>query len=168
MGVDRGLLDLARAVSYESMHLLTRSEIYRFGIDTRSFAKTGWTLQGGPPGFIRKIAVARKDDGASFQTIEWRLFCENKGRALLTLLWTSDPAAVGSSSLSLIAGSEQPVKLVNFSVPAGGSQEIWKGLIASDALKKFFAVQSLELRKSTSVPDGKIDQTAIAIETLGL
>ncbi|SEN45118.1 hypothetical protein [Bradyrhizobium sp. OK095] len=167
MGIDRGLLDLARTVSSESMHLLTRSELYRFGIDTRSFAETGWTSQGGPPGFIRKIAVARKDDDASFQTIELQLFCENKSRALLRLLWTSDAAAVGSSSLSLIAGSEQPVKLVYF--PAtGASPESWKALVAYDALKKLFAVPNLELRKSTTLPDGKTSQTAIAIDTLGL
>jgi hypothetical protein len=137
-------------------------------IDTRSFAETGWTSQGGPPGFIRKIAVARKDDDASFQTIEWQLFCENKSRALLKLLWTSDAAAVGRSSLSLMAGSEQPVQFVDFSAPFGGSHESWKALIANDALKKLFAVPSLELRKSTTLPDGKNNQTVIAIETLGL
>jgi hypothetical protein len=168
MGIDHGLLDLVRTVNFESTHLLTRPELYRFGIDTRSFAETGWTSQGGPPGFIRKIAIARKDDDASLQTIEWQLFCENKSRALLTLLWTSDPPAVGSSSLSLIAGSEQPVRLVDFSAPEGGSHEIWKALIAYDALKKLFAVPSLELRKSMTLPDGKTDQKVIAIETLGL
>jgi len=47
------------------------------------------------------------------------------------------------------------VKFVNFAAPAGGSHEIWKALIASDALKKLFAVPSLELRKSTTLPDGK-------------
>jgi len=46
MKINRGLLDLVRTVNYESMHLLTRSELYRFGIDTRSFAETGWTSQG--------------------------------------------------------------------------------------------------------------------------
>jgi hypothetical protein len=168
MGVDRGLLDLVRTVNFESMHLLTRPELYRFGIDTRSFVETGWTSQSGPLGFIRKIAIARKDDDATLQTIEWQLFCENKSRALLTLLWTSDPSAVGSSSLSLIAGSEQPVKFVNFSAPEGGSHEIWKALIAYDALKKLFAVPSLELTKSMTLPDGKTDQAVIAIETLGL
>ena len=168
MRIDSRLLNLAKTVSYESMHLLTRSELYRFGIDTRSFAETGWTSQGGPPSFIRKIAVARKDDHASFQTIEWQLFCENKSRAMLRLVWTSDAAAAGSSWLSLIAGSEQPVKFVDFSAPAGGFRESWKALIAYDALKKLFAVPSLELRKSTTLPDGKTDQIVIAIDTLGL
>jgi hypothetical protein len=168
MGIDRGLLDLVRTVNFESIHLLTRPELYRFGIDTRSFAETGWTSQSGTASFIRKIAIARKDDDASLQTIEWQLFCENKSRALLTLLWTSDPPAVGSSSLSLIAGSEQPVKFVNFSAPEGGSHEIWKALIAYDALKKLFAVPIMELRKSMTLPDGKTDQKVIAIETLGL
>ena len=167
MGIDRGLFDLVRTVSNESMHFLTRSELYRFGIDTRSFAETGWTSQGGPPSFVRKIAVVRKDDDASFQTIEWQLFCENKSRALLKLLWTSDAAAVGGSSLSLIAGSEQLAQFVDFSAPADGSQT-WKVLIAYDGLKKLFAVPSLELRKSMTLPDGKTDQTVIAIDTLGL
>jgi hypothetical protein len=168
MGIDRGLLDLVRTVSFESMRPLTRPELYRFGIDTRSFAETGWTSQGGPPGYIRKIAIAMPDGDASLQTIEWQLFCENKSRALLTLLWTSDRSAVGSNSLSLVAGSEQPVKLLNFSAPEGGPREIWKVLVADDVLKKLFAVPSLELRKSMTLPDGKTDQTVIAIDTLGL
>jgi hypothetical protein len=58
--------------------------------------------------------------------------------------------------------------LVNFSAPEGGSHEIWKALVADDALKKLFAVPSLELRKSMTLPDGKTDQKVIAIETLGL
>jgi hypothetical protein len=89
-------------------------------------------------------------------------------RKSILLEWISDAAAVGSSSLSLIAGSVQPVKFVDFSAPAGGSYESWKALIAYDALKKLFAVPSLELRKSTTLPDGKTDQTVIAIDTLGL
>ena len=42
---------------------------------------------------------------------------KTKSRALLRLLWTSDPSAVGSSSMSLIAGSEQPMKFVGWVGP---------------------------------------------------
>ena len=76
----------------------------------------------------------------------------------------SELARIGGIDL----GSEQPVKFIDFSAPAGGSYESWKALIAYDALKKLFAVPSLELRKSTTLPNGKTDQTVIAIDTLGL
>jgi hypothetical protein len=40
MGADRGLLDLAKTVEFEALHILTREEIVRFGIDRREFVET--------------------------------------------------------------------------------------------------------------------------------
>src|ERR1700730_15245283 len=42
MGGQRGLLELATAVPFEGMHILTREEIVRFGIDRRENVETPW------------------------------------------------------------------------------------------------------------------------------
>jgi hypothetical protein len=120
MGISRELVDLVQTVKFENLHVLTRPELYRFRIDTRSFAETEWTLETGAPAFIRKIALAKKDDGASFRTIEWRLFCQNKDRARLMFLWEFGKGPVGTSSVALIAGSETPPNFERFPAQVGG------------------------------------------------
>jgi hypothetical protein len=45
MGISRDLITLVDTVSYESAHVLTRRELYRFRIDTRDFVETAWTLE---------------------------------------------------------------------------------------------------------------------------
>jgi hypothetical protein len=40
MGIKSELTDLIRTVKFENLHVLTRTELYRFGIDTRSFSET--------------------------------------------------------------------------------------------------------------------------------
>jgi hypothetical protein len=45
MGISRDLMTLVDIVSYESAHVLTRQELYRFRIDTRDFVETAWTIE---------------------------------------------------------------------------------------------------------------------------
>jgi hypothetical protein len=167
MGISHELVDLVQTVKYENMHVLTRSELYRFRIDMRSFAETEWTLQIGAPAFIRKIAVAKKDDGASFRTIEWRLFCQNKDRARLMFLWEFEKGAVGSRSVALVAGSETPPHFERFPVQLG-AYEAWNAVITSDAVKNLFAPPRLQVGESTVMPDGKTNEVLFEIETRGL
>ncbi len=100
-------------MKFESRHLLTRAELYRFGIDTRPFAETLWTLETSARPFVRKIAVARQDDGASFRSMDWRLFCESKDRARLMFVQEFDKDA-GKNRVVMTAGSEKPVAFGTF------------------------------------------------------
>jgi hypothetical protein len=167
MGISHELLDLVHTVKFENLHVLTRPELYRFRIDTRSFAETEWTLQIGTPAFIRKIAVAKKQDGGWFRTSEWRLFCQDKGHARLMFLWEFESGPVGRSSVALVAGSETPPNFERF--PARmGAYEIWNAVIASDAVKDLFAPPRLQVGESTVMPDGKTTEALFEIETRGL
>lgn len=80
MGISRELNDLIRTVKFENLHLLTRDELYRFGIDTRAVAETAWRLETGARPFVSKIAVMRNENGSSFRTMEWRMYCEAGNR----------------------------------------------------------------------------------------
>ena len=61
MGAEGALLDLAKTVKFESMHILTREEIARFGIDRREFVETPWTFESNGRSMVRKVAVAKSD-----------------------------------------------------------------------------------------------------------
>ena len=166
MGVDHGLLALAKTVSFESLHVLTRDEIVRFGIDTRTIAETAWTLETAAHPYIRKVALAKTDAASSFRAMEWRLFCENKDRALLMFIRESDQGAAGNSVV-VRAGSGKPVAFS--ALPARlGRFEAWSGTIEPDAMKTVLAVSHLQIGEGTLRPDGKISQEIFDIDTRGL
>ena len=92
MGISHELDDLIKTVKFESIHVLTRTELYRFGIDTRPLPETPWTLEAATRPYVRKVAVAKQGTGASFRAMEWRLFCENGNRARLMFVREFDMA----------------------------------------------------------------------------
>ena len=133
----------------------------------RPIAETGWTLEAAARSYVRKIALARKADGATFRTMEWRLYCENKDRARLMFAREFDNGAAGMNSVVMMAGSEKPVAFGKF--PARiGTYEAWSGTIASDAMKTVLAASHLQMGEATSMPDGKTSQATFDIDTMGL
>ena len=76
MGVEPGLMILAGTIKYEDMHVLTREEIYRFGIDRREFAETSWAFENVGRGVVYKTAV-QKNGERSFASSQLRLLCFN-------------------------------------------------------------------------------------------
>jgi hypothetical protein len=167
MGISPELDGLIRTVKFESMHLLTRPELYRFGIDTRAIVETAWNLETAARPYIRKAALARKDDGASFRIMEWRLFCENKDRARLMFVREFDKDAAGKSSVIMMAGSEKPVDFGTFPARTGNF-EAWSGTIAAGAMKTVLAANRLQMAEGVLMPGGKLNQETFEIDTSGL
>src|SRR5437763_283165 len=77
MGADLGLLEVARSIKFESMHVLTREQIVRFGIDRREFVETPWTFENNGRSMARKAVVERNDADKSWRTALWRIICFN-------------------------------------------------------------------------------------------
>ena len=167
MGISHELDDLIRTVKFENPHALTRSELYRFGIDTRSMAETAWALQTAARPYVRKMALAKKPDDTSFRAMQWRLFCENKDRARLTFIRESDKGPAGASAVVMMAGCEKPVSFGTF--PARiGTFEVWSGTIAGAAMNTLLALPHLQMAEATPLVDGKTNQEIFDIDTSGL
>jgi hypothetical protein len=166
MGIHHELDDLIKTVKFENMHILTRPELYRFGIDTRTMAETAWTLQSAARPYIRKVASVKRRDDATFRTMEWRLYCENKDRARLTFIREFDNGAAGTN-VNMMAGSEKPVAFGKLPVRIG-SFEAWNGTIASAAMNTLLAVPQLQMAEATLLPDGKTSQEIFDIDAGGL
>jgi hypothetical protein len=77
MGVDIRLLELARTIKFENMHVLTRDEIVRFGIDRRDFVETAWTFESSGRNMARKAVIERSDSEKSWRATQWRIVCFN-------------------------------------------------------------------------------------------
>ncbi|MCA6122921.1 hypothetical protein J6500_13585 [Bradyrhizobium sp. WSM 1704] len=167
MGIKRELEDLIRTVKFESQHVLTRPELYRFGIDTRPLPETAWTLEKEARPFIRKIALEKRADGTSFRTMEWRLYCENKDRARLMFVRELDEGGAGKSTVVMMAGTDKAVAFGR--LPARiGKYEVWSDAVKPDTVKAMLAVPRLQVGENVPAQDGKPATVTFDIDTLGL
>jgi hypothetical protein len=167
MGISRELDDLIKTVKFESLHVLTRAELYRFGIDTRPLPETAWTLEAASRPYVRKIAAAKQGDGASFRTMEWRLFCENKDRARLMFVRESDPSGGGLKTMMLAAGTDKSVAFGRYPARVG-KYEVWSDVVAPDAMQAILAAPRLQMGEGTLSAEGKTTLATFDIDTLGL
>jgi hypothetical protein len=167
MGISRELDDLIATVKFENLHVLTRPELYRFGIDARPLAETTWKLEKEARPFVRKFAVLKKENGTSFRMMEWRLSCENKTRVPLTFAGEIDEAAAGKSTILMTADAEAG-KEAGGSPVRSGKYEVWRGSTDSDTVKAMLASRVLHVRETTTMPDDKTDTTKFDLDMTGL
>src|SRR5579872_4810286 len=75
MGADNGLLKLVSTVKFEDVHVLTRDEIIRFGIDRREQVETPWQFENGGRSMAGKVVTQKAEGEASHRLLQWRLIC---------------------------------------------------------------------------------------------
>lgn len=122
MGIDPGLLAAARSVRFEGLHVLSREEIARFGLDRREAAETRWMFENASRGVAYKTVIARKLGETSFRTTRFQLVCFDADRFELDFQRPA-PAATGVASVAIVSGAER----LNFLYPPrrGSGQETW-------------------------------------------
>ena len=167
MGIARELDDLIKTVKFESLHILTRAELYRFGIDTRPLPQTAWTFETATRPYIRKIAAAKLGDGASFRKMEWRLFCENKDRVRLMFVRESSEEGDGLKSMMLMAGTDKSVAFGKTAARVG-KFEVWSDVVAPEGMQAMLATPRLQMGEGTADADGKTRIATFDIDTHGL
>ncbi|TWB91361.1 hypothetical protein FBZ93_113230 [Bradyrhizobium macuxiense] len=167
MGISRELSDLIRTVKFENLHVLTRPELYRFGIDTRPLPDTLWAVEKETRPYVRKIVQQKKGDGSSFRMMEWRLFCENKDRGRLMFVREFDEGAAGRSTVVMMAGLTKAIAFGR--LPARfGKYEVWSDPVTADIVKAMTAVPQLQIGESALSSDGKPDATRPGVATFDI
>jgi hypothetical protein len=153
MGAESELLDLAKTVKFESMHILTREEIAGFGIDRRVFVETPWTFESNGRSMVRKVAVARSDPGSSYRTLQWRLFCFTAAQFELDFQ-RQLPAASTFSAVSISSGGPRPL---SFTFPPAKPQgfEIWGLRLTRASIQSLADVPQFDFTETTFAPDGR-------------
>lgn len=167
MGISRELNDLIRTVKFENLHLLTRDELYRFGIDTRAVAETAWRLETGARPFVSKIAVMRNENGSSFRTMEWRMYCEAGNRVPLMFAGEVDEASAVKSAI-LVTADADASKAAGGSPVRAGKYEMWSGSVDRDMVTTILGSRVLHVHQTTTMPDDKTDTTRFDIDLTGL
>lgn len=80
MGIDQGLFKIASETKFESMHVLTRAELFDLGIDRREVADSGWhfsDLPGSSLGssVLTTLVEKEKGEAATFRQMALAISC---------------------------------------------------------------------------------------------
>ncbi|MGY4571297.1 MULTISPECIES: COG3904 family protein [Bradyrhizobium] len=155
MGISHELSDLIKSVKFEDLHVLTRPELYQFGIDTRPLPETLWAVEKETRPYVRKIVQQKRADGSAFRMMEWRLFCESKDRGRLMFVREFEEGAAGKGTVLMMAGA---TRTVAFGRSARfGKYEVWSEAVTSDAVKAMLAAPHLQIGESPMAADAKLD-----------
>jgi len=153
MGADLGLLELARSIKFESMHVLTREQIVRFGIDRREFVETPWSFENNSRSMARKAVVERNDVDKSWRTTLWRIVCFNADQFELDM---QRPVLTSSvfPSLSISNGASAaqyfkspPARLQGF--------EIWGLRMNKEGIQSLMSEPQFDFTETVQASGGK-------------
>jgi hypothetical protein len=167
MGISHDLVELTRSVPFEKMHLLTRPELFRFGIDPRPHVETAWAVEHDGRPFLRKTAWLTIGQGPAFRNLEWRLYCNNGRGNRLLFMREVDKDSAATTTVSVTLGSERSPAFAS-SPSRFGIFQVWSAAMSADDVKKLSAAPRLQVGETVSVPEGPPGHFAFEIETAGL
>ncbi|SDN17706.1 hypothetical protein [Afipia sp. GAS231] len=167
MGISRELDDLIKTVKFESIHALTRAELYRFGIDTRSTIEGPWTLESLPRGSIFKTALVKKPDSSDFRRVGWRLACRNGDGARLTFLHEISKDVKPANSVELLLGPEKRFSFLRAGGTAG-NYAFWNLIMESDTLITLLSTPRVQIEENIQLANGNPTQSKLEFDAAGL
>ena len=153
MGAEPALLVIASTTRFEDMHVLTREEIVRFGIDRREFVETPWTFENNGRSMVRKTVVQKNDADKSFRLSQWRLFCFNTEQFELAY----QRQVVANSlfaTVSISDGGPKPLYLSPASSKPPGF-DLWGLRMTSASIQSLTALPQLDFTETSQATDGR-------------
>jgi hypothetical protein len=153
MGIEGELLDVARHTRFEDMHVLTRDEIFRFGIDRREFVETPWAFENPGRALIRKSAISRGENGTTWRTLQWRLFCANTVQFELNF----QRQVTASPTLAAISISSGGANPFTFAYPPArpAGYEVWGLRMTKSSAQAIADLPQIDLTETAMAPDGR-------------
>jgi hypothetical protein len=166
MGAEPGLLLLARTIKFEDMHILTREEIARFGIDRRELAETPWKFENSARGMIGKIAVQMDGGDKSYRVSLWRLVCFNTDQ--FELDFQRRAAANGIfPTVSMSNGGPEPLFFIAGRSKLSGS-EIWALRMDRASVQSLASLAQFEFAETWQRADGQRLAHTVKLSSAGL
>jgi hypothetical protein len=153
MGIQGELLDVAKHTKFEDMHVLTRDQIFRFGIDRREFVETPWAFENLGRALIRKSAIARDENANTWRTLQWRLFCLNSEQFQLDFQ-REVTATTTLATISISSGGAKPfVFAFPPAKPAG--YEVWGLRMPKSSAQAIADLSQIDLTETANAMDGR-------------
>jgi hypothetical protein len=153
MRIDPGLLSLARTVKFEDLHVLTREEIARFGLDRRELVETPWKFESNELSILHKIIIVRGLGETSFRLLQWRVACFDANRFALQL---QRPASANAStaSVSIMGVDAKPVYFI-YPPARPPSFELWSLRMPRTAIQSLLDRPQIEFTETSTAADGR-------------
>ncbi len=122
MGIQPGLLDAADKIPHESIRALSREEMVRFNIDTRSVVESGWIYDEriSDSGIIFKSIDMTEAGGAEYRKTMLRVSCLGTDQFMVGYAREVGPKENSFVPLTFIA-AKQEFKLAPPAEPVSGS-----------------------------------------------
>jgi hypothetical protein len=153
MGIEGELLDVAKHTRFEDMHVLTRDQIFRFGIDRREFVETPWAFENLGRALIRKSAISRGENGTNWRALQWRLFCRNAEQFQLDFQrQVGTTAAVATISIS--SGAAKPF-IFAFPPAKPAGYEVWGLRMPKSSVQAIADLPQIDLTETANALDGR-------------
>ena len=162
MGIDAGLLALTKTIKFEDIHVLTRDEIARFGLDRRDTVDTPWRFESGAFNSVRKIAVARAPGETSFRLLQWRVTCFNSDYFALDFQRPARPGAL----VSIAHDGATPVYF-NGPLSVGSNFEQWGMPLIRSRLDTLVDQPQIEIIETAANADGHMVPQTIKLSNDG-
>jgi len=165
MGADTGLLKLVSTVKFEDVHILSRDEIVRFGIDRRERVETPWQFENGARSMAGKVASEKVEGDDAYRLLQWRLICITTDQFELDVQRPTAKAAlplvaIGSDGAKPLYFTPIPTK-----IPAS---EFWGVRLPRTAVDKLAEQPQFELIESAQGADGQRHAVSTTLSTEGL
>jgi hypothetical protein len=152
VGVEAGLLGLASSIKFEDMHILTREELVRFGIDRREFVETPWTFESNARNAVHKVVAQRRPGEPSFRLMQWWLVCFDSDHFVMEF---QRPVPVTPSfRMVSIPVDAKPLNFT-FSPTKASGIEVWGLRMAHASVQSLLDLPQLEVTEASFVADGR-------------
>ena len=164
VGADTGLLKLVSTVKFEDVHVLTRDEIIRFGIDRREQVETPWQFENGGRSMVGKFATQRSEGESSYRLLQWRLICVSTEQFELDVQRPTTKSTYPTVAISNAAAV--PLYFTQITSKTAGA-DFWGVRMTHAAIDKLAGQPQFDLIESSQGPDGRhAVRTALSTEGL--
>jgi len=152
MGIDTGLLRVADSVKFEDIHILTREEIARFGLDRRELVETPWRFESNGRNMMHKLAAVRAPGDKTFRLLQWRVACFDTNRLALDFQRPAS-ASANYSTVTIASSAAMPVYFSYPPAKAPGIEQ-WGLRMPRPALQSLLDRPQIELTETSLAADG--------------
>jgi hypothetical protein len=166
MGIEGELLDVAKTIKFEDMHVLTRDQMFRFGIDRREFVETPWAFENLGRALIRKSAIARGENGKSWRALQWRLFCHSTEQFQLDFQ-RQVSVTPSFATISMSSGGAKPLVFA-FPPAKPAGYEVWGLRMPKSSAQAIADLPQIDLIETANALDGRRLAQAEKLSTQGL
>jgi hypothetical protein len=141
-------------VKFEEVHVLSREEIVRFGLDRRAQVETPWQFENGARSMAGKVATQKVegDTDTAYRLLQWRLICLSTEQFELDV---QRPTAKSPFPTVAIGGAAAtPLYFTPIPIKMPGS-EFWGVRLTRAAVDKLAGQPQFEFIEASQTADGR-------------